>query len=130
MDEFFGDPIANPLASGYGYLEDGGLISFFSNLIRFIMILSGIWTFINLIVAGLEYIASNAEPEIIAKAWRRIYMSLIGLGVIVASFAIAAIIGLILFGDARAILQPQIYGPGSNSPSSGSGSAPPGVNYE
>ena len=83
------------------------------------MILGGLWTFINFIVAGLEYISSNAEPEIIAKAWRRIYMSLIGLGVIVASFAVAAILGLILFGDPKAILQPQIYGPEASSQTGG-----------
>ena len=41
------------------------------------------------------------------------YMSLIGMAVIVGAYALAAVAGLLLFGEANAILSPQITGPGT-----------------
>lgn len=110
-------PIDNPLTtingSGYGNLEEFGLISFISNVIKFAIVAAGLFAFINMIIAGWAYLASNGQPEAIAAAWRRMYMSLIGLAVMVASFAIAAIAGQLLLGSYDAILNPVIYGPGS-----------------
>lgn len=104
------------ITSGYGSLTNltsagGGIIGFFSNLIRLIMILGGIWSFINIILAGFAYITNQGNPEAIAKANQQIYMSLVGMVIIVGSFILAAIAGWLLFGDASAILNPQIYGP-------------------
>ena len=114
-DDFFGQ-IDNPLADSYGDVAagsgGGGIIGFISNLIRLVTIAAGIWTFINTVIAGLTYITSAGDPEKTASAWRKINMSLIGLAIIVSSFALAAIIGLVLFGDSTAILQPKITGPG------------------
>jgi hypothetical protein len=39
-------------------------------------------------------------------------MSLIGLVILVGSFLLAGIIGHLLYGDASALLNPRIYGPG------------------
>jgi len=104
-----------PLAKGYGELTGagGGLIGFASNFIKLIMILAGIWSFFNIILAGFAYITNQGNPEAIAKANSQIYLSLMGLLIVVASFVLAAIAGWILFGDASAILSPKIYGPGS-----------------
>ncbi len=115
MASIFGD-IDNPLkkisSSGYGDLEEFGLMNFISNLIKFAITAAGLFAFINMIIAGWIYLAANGQPEQIAAAWRRMYMSLIGLAVMVASFAIAAIAGKLLLGEWMAILNPQIYGPG------------------
>lgn len=100
---------------GYGNLSGdpgGGLIGFASNLIKLIMVLAGIWSFLNIIFAGFNYITQSTNPEAIANANKQIYMSLLGLVVIVGSFALAGILGYLLFGDASAILSPKIYGPG------------------
>lgn len=108
--------ITNPLTKinpqGYQDLEQGGLIAFISNIIKFVTIAAGLFAFINLIIAGFTYISAGSDSKKTGEAWSRIYMSLIGLVIIVSSYALAAIIGLVLFGSATAILQPQIYGPG------------------
>jgi len=97
----------------YADLQGGGLIAFLSNIIRLIMIAGGLFAFFNLIIAGFQYIASNGDSKNTSAAWSRIYMSLIGLVVIVSSFALAGIIGYVLFKDWTAILNPKIYGPGA-----------------
>jgi hypothetical protein len=109
-------PIENPLQkinpSGYDDLEGFGLMNFVSNLIKTLIIGAGLFAFINLVMAGLQFISSGGNPEATTKAWQRIAMSLVGLAVMVSSYAIAALAGIILFNDATAILNPKIYGPG------------------
>lgn len=104
--------IQNPLATfgSYGDLQSGGLIAFLSNVIKLIIIVGGVWAFINLVLAGFQFITAT-NPDQIASGWKKIYMSLIGLGLLVGSYTLAAVIGLVLFGDPTAILNPQIYGP-------------------
>jgi hypothetical protein len=111
MISLFGT-INNPI-QGYEDLEGGGLIDFISNIIKFVTIAAGLFAFINLILAGFTYISAGSDAKKTAEAWSKIYMSLIGLVIIVGSYALAAIMGLILFGDANAILSPTIYGPGA-----------------
>ncbi|MFC1653709.1 hypothetical protein ACFL1M_02580 [Patescibacteria group bacterium] len=116
MSDIFGT-VDNPLAGGYGDVTgaggSGGLVGLLSNILKAVAIIGGIWALINVVISGFEHITSGDDPKATSKAWSRIYNSLIGLAIIVASYAIAAILGLILFGDASAILSPTIYGPGS-----------------
>src|SRR3989344_3184316 len=114
--DFLGN-VDNPLhtlGSGYGDVANtgGGLVGFLSNVLRFIAIAGGMWALFNMVLAGFQYISSGHDPKQTAVAWQKIYMSLIGLVIIVASYALAAILGFLLFGNATAILNPQIYGPG------------------
>ena len=90
----------------------GGLIGFISNILKVATIAAGLFTVINLITAGYGFLTAGGNPENIAKASSKIWMSLIGLIIIVSSYTLAAIFGWILFGDATAILKPKIYGPG------------------
>jgi hypothetical protein len=114
--------VTNPLntinPSGYGDLvsSGGGLIGFFSNVLKLVTVAAGIFAFVNLILAGFTYISSGSDPKSTAAAMAKINMSLIGLVIIVASYAIAAIAGLILFNNPSAILSPVIYGPGFAAP--------------
>jgi len=117
-DDVFGSvTLPEPLQGGYGgvFATEGtsGLIGFASNLIKLIIILGGIWALVNIVLAGFTYITTQGNPEKIAQANQQIYMSLIGLAIMVGSFALAALAGWLLFGDASAILAPQIYGPGT-----------------
>lgn len=105
--------ITNPVTH-YSDLEGGGLINFISNIIKFVSIAAGLFAFLNFIIAGFMYITAGGDSKKTSEAWAKIYMSLIGLVIIVSSYVIAALIGLIFFGDATAILSPQIYGPGAN----------------
>jgi hypothetical protein len=116
MLELFGS-INNPLQTinpkGYGDLKDFGLINFVSNTVKLLMIGAGLFAFINLLLAGIQYLGSQGNTEATTQAWAKIYMSMIGLVVMVAAFALTGILGLLLFGDATAILNPHIYGPGA-----------------
>ena len=113
--------VTNPLEqinpNGYGDINDtsgaGGLVGFISNMLKVVAVAAGLFAFINLILAGFIYITSGSDPKKTAEAMNKITMSLIGLVIIIASYALAALIGLIMFGDANAILSPAIYGPGA-----------------
>jgi len=111
--------IKNPLQSidpaGYGEINDpnAGLVVFMSNIIKVITIGAGVFAFVNLIIAGFTYISAGNDSKKTSEAWSKIYMSLIGLLIIVSSFAIAGIVGQLMYGDPSAILNPKIYGPGT-----------------
>ncbi len=94
-------------------IQSGGLLQLVSNIVKLIIIVGGLWAFFNLLIAGITYITSGDKPDEIQKATQRINLSLIGLLVLVGSFVLAGIFGYLLYGDASAILNPKIYGPGN-----------------
>ena len=102
--------ISNPLSSFSNSCGDvqttTGLTMFISNLIKTITIVAGLAAFLMLIISGVEYITAEGNPEKTAKAWKRIYLSLVGLLIILAATAVAAIVGRLFFGDWGAILSP------------------------
>ena len=107
--------VQNPLqtAEGGGYpgLLEGGLVLLFSNILRLVFVAAGIYAFLNFIVAGFQYIQAGGDTKALTAAWDRIWQSLLGLVIIVGSFALAALFGYLIFGDASYILNPKIYGP-------------------
>ena len=112
--QIFG-PISNPLPADYGDVTEstGGLAGLLSNIINFITVAAGLYALFNLVMAGLNFITSRGDPKGVDAAKQKIYMSIIGLVIIAASFLIAAILGKILFDDYGFILNPTISGPGS-----------------
>lgn len=111
------DPIGVINPTGYGIFStpaidsDGkltGVIVLMNIVLRIVFIVAGLWTFLNFIIAGFDYMNGQGDAKKVANAWTRILQSLIGLVIIVASFLIAAIIGLVLYGDVTAILNPTI----------------------
>lgn len=112
VDNPFGK-IDNPLPK-YGGVEaasGGGLILLFSNLLRLVFVFAGAYAFMNLIVAGFQYMNAGGDAKQLTAAWNRIWQSLLGLVIIVSSFALAALFGYLIFGDAGFILNPKVYGP-------------------
>lgn len=102
--------IDNPLpttAPGPG----GGLIVLLSNILRLVFVGAGIFAFLRVVTAGIGFIGAGGDSKKIAAAWDSIWQSLLGLVIIVSSFAIAAIAGQLLFGNWLAILSPKVYGP-------------------
>lgn len=91
----------------------GGLIVILNNVLRLVFVIAGIFAFLKIILAGLAFINAGGDPKKIEAAWATIWQSLIGLVVIIGSFAVAALAGQIFFGRADAILNPTIYGPGT-----------------
>lgn len=104
----------NPEGSYYGGLgvdEGGGLTQFLSNLVYLLVVVGGLWAFFNLVTAGYGFLSAGDDPKKIAAAWKKIWQSMLGLLLILGSFVLAAIFGYLLFGNATAILKPQIFGP-------------------
>lgn len=114
MPENFVGTVDNPLPEAYQSVtgEPGGLILLLTNVLRLVFIAGGIFAFFNLIVSGFQYMGAGGDVKQLNQAWNRIWQSLIGLVIIVGSFALAALFGYLIFGNAGFILSPKIYGPG------------------
>lgn len=89
--------------------EDGiGILIFISNLIKVVSIVAGIWVMFNFVSAGFTYITAAGDSGAYSKIGANLSFSVTGLLLIVASYTIAGIIGLIVFGDASYIISPEI----------------------
>lgn len=99
-----------PTFKPYGDLGSGVTI-FFSNLLRLVFIGAGIYTFMNLITAGFQYMSAGGDTKALTAAWARIWQTLLGLLIIVGSFALVSLFGYLFFKDPGFILHPKIYGP-------------------
>lgn len=105
--------ITNPLPTPYASLlgKPGGLVLFFTNVLRLVFVAAGIYALVNLLTAGFQYMTAGGDSKALTAAWARIWQSLLGLTIIVGSFALAAVFGYLIFGDAGFILNPKVYGP-------------------
>lgn len=114
MIQIFGT-IKNPLSiiSGRSYPDvyGGGITMFLTNIVRLLIVIGGLWAFLNIILAGYGFLGAGDDPKNIEKAWQKIWQSFLGMLFIVVSFVLAGLAGWLLFGDATAILNPKIYGP-------------------
>jgi hypothetical protein len=77
-------------------------------MIRLVSVLAGLWSFINIIVAGYTYITGQGNANSHEKVRNLVTMSVLGLFLIVLSYMVGGLIGLIFFGDASFILEPTI----------------------
>ena len=104
--------IENPIKTGtISDAPGAGLIALLNNVLRLIFVVAGIYSLVQIVLAGFGFISAGADPKAIEKSWNTIWQSMLGLVIIVGSLALAALLGLLLFGDAGAILNPKIYGP-------------------
>ena len=112
MDDVFGE-INLPGMFVYGELtkKGVGLIRFLNNVLKLLIVIGGLFAFLNIILAGYSFLSAGDDPKKMGAAWQKIWQSLLGLLFIAGSFVLAAIFGWLLFGDASAILKPKIYGP-------------------
>lgn len=90
-----------------------GLILILNNLVRFVIVIAGVYTLWNIIMAGYGFLGAGGEPKNIAKAWEKIWQSLIGLLIVAGSFVLAVIFGYLIFGPNNAfiLIQPRIFTP-------------------
>jgi hypothetical protein len=85
-----------------------GVIVLLNTLLRVVFIVAGIWALFNFMMAGFDYMGASGDPKKITAAWQKIWMSVLGLALVVASFLLAAIVGIIIFKDPFAILNPTL----------------------
>lgn len=88
-----------------------GLIFLFNNLLRLIFVVAGLFAFLQILLAGFQFISAGGDPKGVESAWNKIWQSIVGLLIMVLSFGLAALFGILLYGDALAILNPKLYGP-------------------
>jgi len=93
----------------YPGLADGGFTEFLSNVISLIILIAGLFTLVNFVLAGYGYLSSNGNPQKIAAAGNKILESLIGLIVVAAAFIIAGVIGFVIFGDQSALINLNLF---------------------
>lgn len=103
--------ITSPLPLDYQPLT--GITLFFSNILRLMFVAAGIYALLNFILAGYQYMSAGGDSKALGHAWARIWQTLLGLIFIVGSFALAALFGYLIFGNAGYILNPAVYGPGA-----------------
>ena len=114
MDDIVGEIKPDILPEAYRSLtgNPGGLVLFLSNILRLFFVVAGIFAFFNFIIAGYEFMNAGGDSKKVSNAWDRIWKSLLGLVVIIGSFALASLFGQLIFGDPGFILSPKIFGPG------------------
>lgn len=85
-----------------------GLLIFISNMIKLATAVAGLWVMFNFITAGFTYVTASGDKGAYDKIGTKLTLSVFGLVLIVGAYTIAGIIGLIIFGDATYIINPQI----------------------
>lgn len=102
------DNVVGTIALPPGIPSDIGQTGdFISAIIRFFIIIGGLFTLWQFLSGGLTYITSSGEKAKIQEASQKITMAITGLIIMAASFIIIAIISKLLFGSFTAILIPQ-----------------------
>jgi TRAP-type C4-dicarboxylate transport system permease small subunit len=76
-----------------------------------VFVAAGIFALFNIVIAGFQYMTAGGDSKAMTEAWSRIWLTLVGLILMVGAFVLAAIFGFLLFGDATFMLQPRIYTP-------------------
>lgn len=118
MAYLFGN-ITNPMdnlapgAAGYQGTSGQGLITLFTNLVKLIIIVAGVYTLFNFILAGITFMGAGGDPKAVQKAQERLTQSILGLIVVAGSFLIAAVVGYVLYGGQNwnLLLSPVIFSP-------------------
>ncbi len=93
-----------------GSYTKSGLINFMSRLLRFFVVICGIWTLFNFLLAGWAYIYHQSEPKAAQEVKDKLTMTLIGLVLLASAFTLAGLTGTVFFKDASFILSPAFKG--------------------
>ena len=92
-------------AAGVG-ADETALLFFVTRMIRAVSLVAGVWSLGNVMFAGFTYITGKGDTAAHQKVRDYITMSDIGLMLIVASYTVGGILGLVFFGDASFLLNP------------------------
>jgi hypothetical protein len=96
-----------------GGLPGERLVDLLQVFVRLLIVIAALYTFLNLILAGYGFISAGGDPKAVQRAWEKIWQSLVGLLIVAGSFALAVIVGYLIFGSANAmiLISPKIYTP-------------------
>jgi hypothetical protein len=91
-----------------GGVQGGSLGMFLNLILKTLIVGAGIFTLINLILAGYAFLSAGDDQKKIQGAWAKIWQSLLGLAFTAGAFVLAAIFGQLIFGQWDFILNPKI----------------------
>lgn len=74
----------------------GNLGELFSVLLALVFFVAGLAFFINLLIGGLQWLSSGGDPKALQSARGRLMNAFVGLIIVVAAFAVALIIEVVL----------------------------------
>ncbi len=111
-DPFYGQ--VNPPAAIKQFADNakgpgGGLVILLNNLLRLMIVGAGFYALVNFILAGYQFFSAAGDSQKVSQAWAKIWQTLLGLVVVAASFLLAALVGLLLFGKPTMFLQLKIW---------------------
>lgn len=106
---YAGDNIIGDIAMPSGIPQDvGQTTNFVSAIIRFVIVIAGVFALWQMLSGGLQFITSGGDKGKLTEGQNKITMSIIGLVIIAGSFIIIAIVSKILFGSFMYILEPTL----------------------
>lgn len=97
----------SPLAK-FGLVETGAIGNFLNLILKIVIVGGGIFALFNLVLAGYAFMGAGDDPKKMEAAWGKIWQTALGLIFMAGAFVLAAIFGLLIYGDASAILNPKI----------------------
>lgn len=99
-------PLPSPLVH-FGDVNTGPA-NFLNLALKVLLVGGGIYALFNLVLAGYAFLSAGEDPKKMEGAWGKIWQTALGLIFMAGAFVLAAIFGLLIFGDAGAILNPKI----------------------
>lgn len=105
------DPIGTiekpPGTSYYAPNSTNELPMFLSTMLTLVAVAMGLWVFFNIIIAAYTALTSSGDAQAMTKIRTSITNSVVGLLLIVLAYTLAALAGLIFFGDSKLFIQPE-----------------------
>ncbi len=108
------DPIGSinapsSLTAKFGGGVSGGALGVLLNLfLKVLIVIAGIYALINFVLAGYAFMGAGDDPKKVEAAWKKIWQTILGLTFSAGAFALAAIVGKLIFGDWSFLLKPSI----------------------
>lgn len=96
------------IPANFQNVPGAGLIIFANMLLRVFFIVAGLYAVWNFIQAGWIFMSSGGDVKQVGMARDKILFSILGLLVMASSLVLAAIIGVIIFDDPTALIQPKL----------------------
>ena len=88
--------VGTGLGNAAGSSQDISILStYMANFIKLSFIIGGVWAFFWLLIGAVEYIMAGGEKEKIGQAKKKMQESIIGLVVLLSSYAIFKLINLV-----------------------------------
>jgi hypothetical protein len=109
MNNPFGQVSPPPvLQQNYGTDPGGAIGKLIQYAIWLLIVGAGIYSLINIVLAGYDFISAGDDSKKVSGAWTKIYQTFLGLAIAAGAFVLAAIFGQLIFGEWTFIINPTI----------------------